>query len=622
MSIKRNTRLNKLLKLAGIFEPPPALVEDVFQWAREKYCARVLGEAEKSLKKPAKQDDPELVSLLLLKRECLKHANGPTTANQHKTSLPLNFDGWKYAKGPEDWPLYEQIQQTGDMELQVELNIAVRKWPSWSGFWNWKRGKVILNTKVVYDAESLNAELTDLKQTIYHELQHLGQYWFEYEQEFFAGIPPKETQQGDSSAMPKALHKSLKRPGYHLQDQEFYPMLKSEIENELKPALREVPAKYRMEVVKRFINPHYTPHIEGLDKKDEKRLSSYLRTSPFFIDLLKHSKPKYRKAVIELFKAIQETDLLKAASMKTAGIWEPPPVMVEQIFDWALDQMCARMLFELDIEFAAEPNPAYRQELEKVRQLCRQYTDEMIYENRVWQYFPIDLTNWKYLRGPAPEFENPYIGVSMQFIRPGTNYLGGLWDHNTNTLYVTLPLIRDEEYSVVHFNWLTHELYNTIHHELQHMAQALLHKVKQLQQLEYVPPFEAGYPSRSIQNRYRDLQQRPEHFPEDVIQPGTMTHSLRDVEFYTDLRDEAEVLKRNLAQVPTKERLKVVKEFIDPTFTAQFDMDAITDEEYTRIKSVLRRSRFFQELRQYEPAKYRKAVKELWKEIKSTTKLE
>lgn len=606
-SSDRSAALQQLTKLAGIFEPPPEMVRSIFEWARSKYCSKLLFEVDKKLaavKRQSKAHDQTVVELLLLKRECQKYTSQSDSSVKFTITLPFNFDNWKYAKSPEQWAVYEQARQTGDLELTVWLNITTHKWPEFTGFWNARKAKITLNTQLLFDVENFQIVLAELYQTIYHELQHLGQSWFELEEDIPGGYlnePPKSQ---------KAQKKRRTGPSYFLEGREFYPTLKSYIEA-LKAMLARIPVKYRMEMLKRFVNPKYKPNLGGMSPKDKKRLlNDYTFPPELFAALQKYDNRKYRKAVVELFKELQNSGLLDSTAayspvVKTAGIFEPPPKSVAQVFHWAREKVAAKVLHNTEISIKRYKDtqtylPDDRQivELTLLKKECLKYTNEPAANETYKRTFPFDLTGWKYKDKP-----NRYK-LDVQLIFKHDLPKAGDWGID----FTVRLFVDDELYTVQGFKNTLGYLHEAVYHELQHAGQTYL----SIQPTE--KDWSAGYPSKSIQTKPKEV----ENLPREKTDPEDIHYPLRNLEFYPLLRNEINELERRLVNMPKRMRMEIVKSFVDSNYISDILTDTtntLTDAQANMVFRYFEPSRFFKKLRIYEPLKYRKAVAELWKII-------
>lgn len=138
------------------------------------------------------------------------------------------------------------------------------------------------------------------------------------------------------------------------------------------------------------------------------------------------------------------------------------------------------------------------------------------------------------------------------------------------------------------YNLIKQSIYRNIEHEVIHLGQYIF---KHFKNIEF-----GGMPSKQISN--------PEYTPEGQ-QTQTYEekeHSLRDIEFYAILNDAKIELKKQLEKWPEDMHDSIFRRFVG------------TIPSFQKLRSAPQQ--FFLNLKEYEPEKWQKAVKELYKTIK------
>jgi len=169
-----------------------------------------------------------------------------------------------------------------------------------------------------------------------------------------------------------------------------------------------------------------------------------------------------------------------------------------------------------------------------------------------------------------------------------------------------------------------HQLKEVTEHELIHAMQSYLN---------IVPQPSAGIPSKKMQQNQLDYDEDDlELYSDEVTNKdyGDVIHPLRDVEFYTRLKDEINRFNK-LKQLLPKQLVKLYaklfvdglheKEFPDTIF--EFLSTLPNDKERKQTLDFLKKHEpknytdleFFRMLKKYQPKKYEKACKEFFKAV-------
>lgn len=327
---------------------------------------------------------------------------------------------------------------------------------------------------------------------------------------------------------------------------------------------------------------------------------------------------------------------------KQAGLFEAPPQMVKAIYKWARERICGKVWSNIDKQIRKLTNDGtipvpeeHDEELTRLNLLkkeCQKYASWPWPTSRAQKAFNIDFAGWKYVKDQeslSNFLKTKTLGkitVVLAFIK-GHPY-AGTWitEYNTLQLFFNDENVISNEQNIINLDSSLKELYGTIRHELQHLGQSYLQLVPQLLEGSNTQ-FNAGFPSPDIQNKIRTRNLKPGEKPQTnlPIDPKVETeiiHPLRDIEFYTNLTDNIDTLKTTLGWYPKSTRWEIVRAFIDPTFKPTFKQKIVDDYSRKYMLEQMVVSRFFNELFLYEPEKYKKAVKELIKEVSKDFDLE
>lgn len=216
----------------------------------------------------------------------------------------------------------------------------------------------------------------------------------------------------------------------------------------------------------------------------------------------------------------------------------------------------------------------------------------------------------------------------------------GLWVPNRNSyplLYVfqKIPLKSEINEKIINADIL--DIKNTVRHELQHAFQTFVERGKDL-------PESAGLPSKTMRDVKYDPWGRPISKKEDDNvdvkssekndkEKDNLEHHKMDIEFYTDLTDSINRYKQFVRNIP-KPLWKTVflywidqiedhdiylniKTYFNKLENKQFQADLKTKQFYKKIIGI--KDVFFITLKAdpIQQEKYKKAVKEFYKEVSS-----
>lgn len=264
---------------------------------------------------------------------------------------------------------------------------------------------------------------------------------------------------------------------------------------------------------------------------------------------------------------------------KRAGLFEAPPEMVKQVWEWVLPRYAAlvyQTTKDIKLKEAAGQDCNFNPE---------EYKD---FETSI----PLSLEGWKYddeeFQQALEDWKDMWSDVKVFiYAQPEPEFVGQYTDANN-----TIDIVLDTQWldpSPQHYERLKASIFRNIQHEVIHLGQYIFKHFKNV-------GF-GGMPSGRISD--------PEYTQEGQHERtwGEKEHSLRDIEFYAILNDARIELQRQLEQWPEDMHDNIFKLYVGVTPSHQ------------EMKSAPRQ--FFENLRKYEPEKWQKAVKELYKTIRA-----
>lgn len=300
---------------------------------------------------------------------------------------------------------------------------------------------------------------------------------------------------------------------------------------------------------------------------------------------------------------------------KIAGVFSGPPVMQEVITKWALSAFASQVWLAAKkrLETVADKEKddfikLMLVESNLVISACKQYTNKPA--SRLTRSsgfaFPLDhVSEWKYLTPLQQKYGVKFLidqkgwpaSIKVNFIFSLLAKPKNLTEDNWEALW--LP-DKKEIYlfavtnitNMESFNRAIQKIKSEVRHEVQHLGQWALKDIKDLN----VYP---GIPSKDLRDRSVDVHGNPT-FPGPGQSEKRIDHTRRDIEFYTNLRDSIS----NFKAVVDKEK--------DPVAFAKF---WIGQNPTYKSHTTAKPDYFFSSLKRNDPAKWRKAVIELYKNI-------
>ncbi len=280
----------------------------------------------------------------------------------------------------------------------------------------------------------------------------------------------------------------------------------------------------------------------------------------------------------------------RVARRHVAGLLKAPPAMVKEITEWVQTNVARMVAHSSDSVRLNEP----------VRALAQKHGGAAPPERKA--RFSMGLRGWSYLSGfgnDAGKAERllKLQGFGVIRVRIATDEGNTLatWN-NRNLELVVNPFAGnyDLRSKRAYIQWMK-RIGSSVNHELQHMTQRIIKVLAGTH--EY-----GGLPSRRI----RDHEYTPAGFSVADPKLPKKQYYLRDVEFYTWLSGEVRRFNEyaSHAHFPKDRWDEARRSFVD----------AVNDPMEWGGYMVVDASPFFRALRENDPAKWRKAVGEFWKE--------
>jgi hypothetical protein len=281
---KINLSKRDLIKEAGMFEPPPKMVEDVWNWVLPRYAA-IVYENTKDIK---------------LKEAAGKDCGFKTEPYQDFTAtIPMDLSGWKY----EDEEFKEALKQWKDMFDYVKVNIYSKHEEDidYVAMYLDKNNQIDIIIYIEWLTPRTVNEYNNIKKSLHrnveHELIHTGQYIFKHFKNLkeIGGTPSPTMMDETYSPEGRLSFAPDYAKEYNTRDIEFYALLNDEVIR-LKQILSKLPADMHMLVFKSAVGMA-PPELAG----------THFAPSAFFRTLKEREPNKWQKAVKELYKALFKT---------------------------------------------------------------------------------------------------------------------------------------------------------------------------------------------------------------------------------------------------------------------------------------------------------------------------
>jgi len=232
-------KCEKFIKLSGMLEAPPVMLEDLYKKLTFVYSSAVLYYLDYLPEKTEKEK--------ILQKEVTKFSNKELSLdNDLILNIPINLTNWKH---------YNKRFENVISELPDTLNIKFTKYPlknNNQGVFDPETYTIIVHVYNINinDLSIFRLSLANMKETVRHELQHYSQlllYYLVYllgnNPKTILGLPPKAVQNI------KVKDEDLEHP---LQDVEFYTNLQDSIDS-FKEKVKTVHPVYRKLFAKAWV---------------------------------------------------------------------------------------------------------------------------------------------------------------------------------------------------------------------------------------------------------------------------------------------------------------------------------------------------------------------------------
>lgn len=309
---------------------------------------------------------------------------------------------------------------------------------------------------------------------------------------------------------------------------------------------------------------------------------------------------------------------------KLAALFEPPPQMLARLKKEIAEYFAGlvlfvhrrnrRKLFEKDPKLVEESNDVIRE--------CYKYTFQEI--DPIKQSIKVillrwNLDGWKYLNeGQAKKANemmqkgllNNAVQVKLE-VFPVYSLLGyGEMDHVNNILHIYFKFHKSI-HTVEDFNNHLFALWSTAEHELIHASQFMLADI--FGKDPFQKPF--GMPTKKPTDPEYSYFGQSAKYPGDPFKD--QPHQLRDIEFYTNLKDSIDFFKFNLKnETDSNIKKQFFKLWVDePNKYIQMKYKKIYEDDNELKPKILSPQAPFVYLKEHAPEKYQKAVKLFYTEV-------
>lgn len=306
------------------------------------------------------------------------------------------------------------------------------------------------------------------------------------------------------------------------------------------------------------------------------------------------------------------------------AIIEPPPRMVVDITNFCMSALVQVVLTRLE-SYAAisgeEKFPRHKVEFLKQHLLFhrRQNVPSLLpLKVKLSKKVLIDLSGWRspFLTTPQLEalldyFNVQHINCEVRINSGGSD--AGQWIYASRTVVINIDFSAPE--TLADFQNFVNSLpskenfiQTTAAHELIHFVQVLGGLVKVYKGSSGF----GGLPPKSVRSKYGPYKSPEEKKLKD-LSPET-AHSLKDIEFYTNLSDAIDILSKILYILPEHLRWQALYMFVG----AQNPDPNLYPPE---VRKFIYTYPIFEDFKQYQPNKWKLAVKRLTNYMQNKTNL-
>lgn len=232
-------------------------------------------------------DDNTLISIKALQKECLKFADGPVPllAGMHSDRFKVDTTGWQY-KPSEIW------------SQGIRVVLFPETHPDRAGQWDVvnKELQIDVQNQDILSVRDFYTELGRLEETLDHELRHVAQSLLSGGRDFNRGVPSKNLSPQHRLDLPSDPWQP-EELAHSLREEEFYTRLGDDIRTFLLK-IRQIPKPLWRMALKAWVGSSDWKSTFGHEFR--------LKASEFFSMLKKYQPNKWRKAVSEFEKAVNQ----------------------------------------------------------------------------------------------------------------------------------------------------------------------------------------------------------------------------------------------------------------------------------------------------------------------------
>ena len=262
-------------------------------------------------------------NLIFARVECLKHYKGGIT---NPKQFVLDLSDLPYFNKKELKKIGKSVRIYAEFVFTNERAAEIYSESNWAALWY---GKLYIKEALPKSYEMITEEklkgiIESIRIRVRHETQHMIQMWMSIYKQLKNDTLVSKKMRDDGTQENTSMQQE-RNVAYSLSDMEFYPLLTDSIKM-FKLAVNKFPANLHgllfdvwigranySDLEKAFVDQfNKQKGIQSDDSPDGKLrylMPQEVRTietgSQLFIDLRDYSPQKYRKAVIEMYKAVQ-----------------------------------------------------------------------------------------------------------------------------------------------------------------------------------------------------------------------------------------------------------------------------------------------------------------------------
>ena len=429
--------------------------------------------------------------------------------------------------------------------------------------------------KQLYLQEEAKEEVQEITQTIRHELRHLLQDKMKHDLNLnnLPGLSGKKERSRiyNKDGVPKDKYEEMK----YLSEEDFDKVLQSH-------PLRDIEFYTRLsDSISQFKNEYnkYSDEIKDIaarvwcgiiNKPPPRKDFPSLERNDFFIKLRDNYHKRWRKAVKEFWKSVFQDELtlkdfafFDAKISKFAGIIKVPQNLEKQISEFIINQYS--LMINQGAELALDFN---RNELSEkdIKNLQNIYHTSKEY---IHQFSDSKMKTF--------DFNGKKINV---LLRKGNKNMD-------RAIYSYNPLKNNEDYLIITF--FMPETSESFLYEIEKLKIAINHELQHVIQYNHVNDF--GLPKKKLRNNL-DIDFKPDD------ETNNKDYYIDDYEFYPLLKSSIDMFNLAVNKFPKEKRQQLMQDWVGAG-----NNELIPTED------------FFEEIKEKEPEKWKKAVKEFYKNV-------